>query len=380
VRPGLDDLILSLARTVDVTDLMVNIAVVGGMLVVLVVLWEAFETIVLPRRVSRRFRLTRLFYRSTWIPWRAVGRKFPPGRRREGFLSVFGPMSLLMLLILWTSLLVVGFALLQLGTGSGVLAFTGRRGWLADMYASAATLFTLTPGDVSETTAPARVLTIIDAGTGLAMLAMVIGYLPILSQAFSRREANVSLLDARAGSPPSAGELLFRHAGIRDQAALPRLLEQWEQWCADLLETHVSFPVLAFYRSQHANQSWVAAMTTVLDTCAMILAGLEDGSQRGARLTFAMARHAAVDLSLTFSLAPQPVDHDRLPASELAEVRRMLRDAGLALREGPDVDAKLRDLRAMYEPYMNALGTFLLMELPMWRGRKGARDNWLGLI
>ncbi len=353
-----------------------SVALLAGALVVLVVFWEAFETIISPRRVTRRFRLTRAFYRATWIPWRAVGRKLPEGRPREAFLSVFGPMSLLVLLMLWTTLLVIGFTLLHWGAGSGVRSLSGHGGWIADLYASGATLFTLTPSDISPTTAAARFITVIEAGTGLAFLAMVIGYLPVLSQAFSRREVNVSLLDARAGSPPSAGEFLLRHVSDVEHERLGGLLEQWEQWCADLLETHVSFPVLAYYRSQHVNQSWIAALTSILDACAIILAWTEDEPLRAARQTFAMARHAAVDLTLIFHLAPRPPHPDRLPAGELAELRRALHEAGLTVQAGPDVDAKLARLRALYEPYMNALGSFLAMPLPAWRGHEGARDNW----
>jgi len=356
------------------------VGLVAGAVVVLVVLWEAFETIVSPRRVSRRLRLTRVFYRATWLPWRAIGRTLPEGRRREGFVSVFGPLSLLVLLVLWAMLLVAGFTLLQWGAGDGVQAATGRRGWLTDLYVSGATLFTLTPGDLLPTTAAARALIAIEAGTGLAILAMVIGYLPLLSQAFSRREVSVSLLDARAGSPPSAGELLLRHAGDARQDALARLLEQWEQWCAELLETHVSFPVLAYYRSQHANQSWVAALTAILDACALLAAASDGEPSRVALLTFAIARHAAVDLCLVFRLEPRPARADRLPASELDQLRRALREAGSGLREGPGVDARLQRLRAMYEPYMSALGTYLMMPLPAWRGHEGARDNWRGLV
>jgi hypothetical protein len=356
------------------------VAIVAGALVVLLVLWEAFETIVSPRRVIRRFRVTRAFYRGTWIPWRAVGRMLPPGPRREGFLSVFGPASLLALLVLWATLIVSGFTLMQWGAGSGVQRSTGERGWWTDLYVSGGTLFTLAPSDVLPSTAAARVLTVIEAGMGLAILAMVIGYLPLLSQAFSRREVNVSLLDARAGSPPSSGELLARHAGSVRSEMLARLLEQSEQWCADLLETHVSFPVLAYFRSQHVNQSWVAALTSILDTCALILTTLEHEPRHAARLTFAMARHAAVDLSLIFRLDPQPVHPDRLPASDLAQLRQALRDSGLRVRDGAAVDAKLHRLRAMYEPYMNALGGYLMMPLPGWRGHEGARDNWRRLV
>jgi hypothetical protein len=352
---------------------------VAGAILLLVVLWEAFETIVSPRRVSRRFRLTRAFYRATWLPWRAAARLLPHGRKREGFLSVFGPISLLVLLMLWAALIVLGYAMLQWGAGSGMQTTDGRRGWTTDLYACGATLFTLTPGDLAPVARGARVLVVLEAGTGLGLLALVIGYLPVISQAFSRREVNVSLLDARAGSPPSAGELLIRHAGEEHRQILASLFEQWETWCADLLETHVSFPVLAYYRSQHANQSWVAALTAILDACVLVLALSEHESERAARLTFAMARHAAVDLTLVLNLHPVPAQVERLPASELAQVREALRAAGWVVRDVPDAEAKLHRLRGMYEPYTNALGQFLLMPLPAWRASQGARDNWTGI-
>jgi hypothetical protein len=356
------------------------LATLAGALLVLVVLWEAFETIVSPRRVSRRFRLTRTFYRATWFPWRALGQRFSERRTRESFLATFGPLSLLALLIVWAWLIVLGFTLLQWGAGSGVHTSDGLSGLAADLYISGATLFTLAPSDVYPTTAAARVLAVLEAGTGLAVLTMVIGYLPLLSQAFSRREMNVSLLDARAGSPPTAGELLLRHADDAEREALVRLLEQWEQWCADLLETHVSFPVLAYYRSQHANQSWVAALTAILDGCAFILAAGEQEAPRAARLTFAMARHAVVDLALIFRLQPGSAQPDRLPSLEFAHLTQVLRDAGMTLQDGPAVEARLQVLRAMYEPYLLALGAFLLMPLPQWRSPEAARDNWRGLV
>jgi hypothetical protein len=354
-----------------------SLALVTGVVVVLVVLWDAFETMVQPRRVSRRLRLTRALYRSTWIPWRAVAKLVPAGRNRESFLSVFGPISLLILLALWAVLLVLGFTLLQWGAGSGVQSTTGERGFWIDLYMSGATLFTMMPSDLAPASAAARALTAVEAGTGFALLAIVIGYLPTLSQAFSRREMNVSLLDPRGGSPPSAGEILRRHAGDAKRESLLRLLEQWEGWCADLLETQVSSPVLAYYRSQHVNQSWVAALTAVLDVCALVVVGVEQESQQhAARMTLAMGRHAAVDLTLVFRLKPRAVQSDRLPAPALRELRQTLREAGLTLREEPDMDAKLERLRALYEPYMNALGSFLMMPLPQWLASEGVRDNW----
>jgi hypothetical protein len=349
---------------------------VAGALLVLLVFWEAFETVVYPRRVSRRLRLTRGFYRVTWVPWRAVARLVPAGERRENFLSVYGPMSLLALLLLWTTLLVVGFALLHWGAGSRLQAPAGLQGLAADLYFSGATIFTLTLGDMAPMSRVERVLTVLEAGTGIALLAMVIGYLPSLWQGFSRREVNVTLLDARAGSPPSAGELLIRHTGAQGNDALAQLLEQWDRWSAELLETHVSFPVLGYYRSQHTNQSWVGALTTILDVCALILAGLEPGPTRPARTAFAMARHAAIDLTRAFRLTPRPLEPDRLPAVDLARLRQALGAADLSLCDVPEVTAKLERLRRMYEPYVTALARYLMMPLPKWVSSEEARDNW----
>jgi hypothetical protein len=338
-------------------------------------LWEAFETFVLPRRVRRRLRMTRSFYRATWLSWRTLGQRRSPGNAREELLSVYGPLSLLLLLTIWAALLIVGFAAIHWSLGSRLQSPTGmQRGFYEDLYYSGTTLFTLGLGDVTPLSQTGRIVTVAEGGTGLAFLALVIGYLPMLAQAFARREVNVSLLDARAGSPPSAVELLRRHA--EGGEALSRLLAEWERWCADLLETHISFPVLAYYRSQHDNQSWVAALTTVLDVCAVIAAGGQKGPVHSARLTFAMARHAAVDLCNMFGLPARAPDPERLPPAEMESLRKALAELGLPLPPGQTVEDKLRHLRGLYEPYLSALGRFLLMPLPRWLPGEAARDNW----
>jgi hypothetical protein len=352
------------------------VGVVGGVAVLLVVLWDAFETIVLPRRVRRRVRLTRSFYRLTWIPWRALGRRLPHGNFRENLLSVYGPVSLLLLLATWALLLIVAFALIQWGAGDELNVPAGVQGFAADLYYSGTTMFTIGLGDVAPRSTAARILTVLEGGTGLGFLALILGYLPVLAQAFSRREANISLLDARAGSPPSAAELLKRHSGPDAYDALARLLAEWERWSADLLETHISFPVLAYYRSQHDNQSWISALTTILDTCALIMAGVDDAPTRAARLTFAIARHASVDLCNLFRRPPASPAPDRLPPSEVAHLREVLAGVGLRLRDGSDIEPKLRRLREMYEPYLGSLAEFLLMPLPSWLPHERAADNW----
>ena len=211
---------------------------------------------------------------------------------------------------------------------------------------------------------------------GLAFLALIISYMPMLNQAFSQREVNVSLLDARAGSPPSAVELLQRHAGADFTVALAQLFMAWERWSAELLESHLSYPILAYYRSQHKEQSWLAGLTTILDVAALLLVGIDGAPTRPARLAFAMARHAAADLSHMLGMWPQSAAPGRLSAADLTHLRAVLAQAGIPLREGPEADRMLTHLRQMYEPFVSALADRLLMPLPPWLPPPGARDVW----
>jgi hypothetical protein len=353
------------------------IATIPAIALLLIVLWDSFETIVLPRRVRRRLRLTYLFYAITWRLWSSIARRMHPNDRRDNFLSYYGPLSLIMLLGVWASSLALGFALLHWGLGSQLLDAKGNEMGLGGaLYMSGSTLFTLGMGDITPHLPLARALTVAEAGTGLAFLALVIGYLPVIYQAFSRREINISLLDARAGSPPSAAELLRRHAESDTSDAIVQFLRDWERWSSELLESHLSYPVLAYYRSQHDRESWLTALTMLLDVSALLIVGVDGIPSSPARLAFAMARHAAVDLSQVFDTPPHAPSHNRLSSTDLMRLREMLIDAGIPLREGTDADQKLSSLRAKYEPYVNALAEHLLVALPPWLPETGAADDW----
>lgn len=344
---------------------------------ILVILWEAFETIILPRRVSRRFRLTRLFYISIWKPWAALARAVKNRKRRETLLAYFGPLSLLLLMVFWGLGLMLGFALLQWAAGSLLTAHDGRPAdiW-TDLYMSATTFFTLGLGDVIPKSVLARAITAVECGTGFGFLAALIGYLPTTYQAFSRREANISLLDARAGSPPAAMEILKRDAQSGDSSTLTQLLADWERWSADILESHISYPFLCYFRSQHDNQSWLGSLTAILDVCALAMVGVERIPAWQARLTFAMARHAMVDIAQVFGQKPKKGMADRLPPEKLQMLRDMLDVEGVTVCNSPTLEKRLTELRAMYEPYVAALSEFLLMDLPDWLPKAGAKDSW----
>ena len=349
-------------------------AVAAGVLLAAVVVWDAFQTVILSRQVAPRLRPTRAFYRILWWPLRAATQGLPPSRRKENVLTVFGPLSVLLLIASWAFGLVLAFALLYWGIGAQMQGLDGGFGFGTDLYASGTTFFTLGIGDVTPRTPFARALTVLESGLGFTFLAMVIGYLPLISQAFSRREISISMLDARAGSPPTAARLLQRNFQNGGDDLL-ELLRNWERWSAELLESHLSFPLLSYFRSQHDNQSWVAALTAILDTCALVIARIDHPSATAARLTFAMARHAVVDLCAVFRLDPLRTSVDRLPAAEEKELERFLATAGIRLRTDEASIANLRTLRASYEPYVHALASLLLMPLPRWIPPEG-ENHW----
>ena len=248
--------------------------------------------------------------------------------------------------------------------------------FLTDMYLSGTTFFTLGLGDVIPRSGLSRALVVTEAGFGFGFLAAVIGYLPFIYGSFSKREVDISLLDSRAGTPPTAGELLRRHSYRHGQDALRELLRDWERWSAELMESHLSYPVLAYFRSQHDNQSWIASLTAILDTSALVMVGIEGACEKQAELTFAIARHAVADLSQVFGTAPAKLPVDRLPVVQLRHIRDVLAQHGLKLRDGDEADRRLFELRRMYEPYIHALASYLNQTLPPWIPEKKGKDNW----
>ena len=354
-------------------------AVVFGILLVLAVLWETFETIVLPRRVTRQFRMTRLFYRYSWAPWRMLAGLRKQKKKRDAMLSYYGPLSLLMLFAFWALTMVFGFALIHYGDTEQLngTIFPSRFG--NALYLSGTTLFTLGLGDITPASPLGRFVTVVEGGVGFGFLALVIGYLPVLYQSFSRREVTISLLDARAGSPPTAFELLRRNTGPATCGfeALTDVLAHWETWAAELMESHLSYPVLAYFRSQHDNQSWIGSLTAILDVCALAMSGMEGVCQYQARMTFAIARHALVDLSQVFGAAPDKDGADgRLLPEDLAAMRQQLSAAGFRLSDDSAANGELTRLRGLYEPYAITLARHLALDLPPWIKRAEAKDNW----
>ncbi len=359
-----------------------NIAgILAGCIIIVVVLLDAFETVVLPRRVTRHFKLTAWFYRRTWIPWKWIAGRIRTPSRQQSFLGYFGPLLLILLLEFWAAGLILGFALLQFGAGKHEQLGNEPITFWRLVYQSGETFFTLGYGDIVPTSALSRTLSVLEAGMGFAFLGVVIGYLPVVYGAFSRREIQISMLDARAGSPPTATELLVRLAGKTDnpgidQLVLDEVLRDWERWAGELLESHLSYPVLSFFRSQHSNQSWLGALLTMLDATSLLITGIEGIHPGQAKLTFAMARHAAVDLAQVVNAHYDPQAPERLSDADFQGLLQALAAVGLKLQSTEDARQKLNRLRSMYEPYLHSTAQNLMVTLPAWWHPVKTRDNW----
>jgi len=346
----------------------------AGIVVVMLILADAFETLILPRSVIRSFRLSRIPNTLLWPAWRALASNITREGRRDRFLGFYGPISVIVMIAIWVAGLIIGFALTTYGLGSRFETQRHQSTFLIDLYASGTTLFTLGLGDVIPTSNATRALMVIEAGTGLGFLAGGIAYLPVLYQSFSRRESQITLLDAWAGSPPSAVELFRRLIAGNALPEIQRFLKHWERWSAEVLESQISYPQVAYFRSQHGKQSWVSSLTTVLDVSALVLSGVDGIPTWQARLTFAIARHAAVDLSQILGAPPRPSARMRSVSAE--SLVAAFTGAGLSFPDPADTARRLEQYRQMYEPYVAGIAHQVSMELPSWTRDTQRRDNW----
>ena len=244
------------------------------------------------------------------------------------------------------------------------------------VYHSGETFFTLGYGDIIPSSGVARALAVIEAGLGFGFLGMVIGYLPTIYSSFSRREIEISLLDARAGSPPIAAELLSRFGNCPQQAVLDQIFKDWERWAAEVLESHLSYPALSFFRSQHNNQSWLGALITILDASALVIAGVDGLRNEQAKITFAMARHAVVDLAQVVNARYNPNASDRLPPRKWAGCAQKLGERGVKLREGRCVEEKLSLSALAVRTVRRGDRAQSVDQLPPWIHPEKQKDNW----
>ena len=335
--------------------------VIAGALLVLLVCWDVFTGILVPGRSKRGIRFIPRYFHSTWAVWSAIGRRIRAEERRERFLGFYGPLAMVVLIGLWAIGLILGFGLIQAGLTPGPWP---RVLW-ESMYSAGSRMFTVAAGDWARQAPATKALVVVGAGMGLGFFTVVITYLPVLYQLFSRREAHVILLDERAGKPVTAASLVQNHARRGAMSRLDALLAEWEKWGAELMESHISYPMLSYYRSPHTDQSWLTGIAVVMDTCALRLAGAGGMDEFQAEATFSICLRALRGIGEILRLEPREPRDPRLTPEQWNTLRNRLRQWELP-DGGRDLWPRLSRTRDGYEPLLAAFADYLVMELPEW--------------
>src|SRR6266542_4045267 len=349
------------------------IALPAGIVILLWTLLDVFRTLVMPRAARGRSRLSRILFRPLWRPWRWVGVRRKTIQARERILAGAAPFFFFVLLFAWVSLALLGYALILWSPAFVDGIERGGDSFPDALYVAGSSLFTLGVG--GAVTGSTRAVVVAAGATGLGLFAVVIAYLPVLYQAFNRREVGVLLLDARAGSPPSGPELLHRMGGAVERSSLPQLFAEWERWAADVLETHLSYPLLAFFRSPHDNTSWVTALGSVLDAATLMLTAVEDEPDERTKLLYGTGVHAVEDLFYYFRLAEREALIGR---EEFGDVLDDLKGVGLAVRSIDDAYDRFTVKRAKYASRLDAIAVLLAAPPGQWIGDRstlGARTR-----
>ena len=348
------------------------IALPVGTVVLVWTLLDVFRTLVMPRAARGRIRLSRILFITMWRPWRWIGLRRKTVQSRERFLAAAAPFLFFALLVGWVFLALVGYALILWspafahGMGSGDSSFADA------MYSSGTSLFTLGFGS-GVATGWTRAIAVVAGATGLGLFAVVIAYLPVLYQAFNRREVGVLMLDARAGSPPSGPELLHRMGSEGARSSLPELFAEWERWVADVLETHMSYPLLALFRSPHDDTSWITSLGSVLDAATLIITAVDDTPDERAKLLYGTGVHAVEDLFYYFRLTERETLIQR---DEFEHVLNDMKDDGFSIRPADDAFTRFTEKRAKYAPRLEAMVVLLAAPPGQWIGDRsflGAR-------
>src|SRR5215472_14341244 len=344
-----------------------------GAVIVVATLLDVFQSVVTPRPVAGRLRISRYATRLLWAASRALAGRASQPRRREALLGSFGPAIVLVELVIWLLLLILGYGLIVNALADQIRPRPA--GLVTSMYVAGTSLFTIGFGDYVGMTALARLLSLVSAATGLGVLALVVTFLFSLYGAFQRREVAVVTLEASAGAPPSGVTLLETYAAAGIIQELPALFQRWQEAAAEILDSHLAYPVLAYFRSSHDNDSWISSLGAVMDATTLVLTTIDgsaspvtQGVKGWAKLSRAVLGHCIEDMVIYFGL---PDDHDAgVELDDYREARERLALAGYHLRPEADGWEAFRLMRAEYAGRVNALAIYWASPPALWIGER----------
>jgi hypothetical protein len=342
------------------------LAALAGLAIIVMTLSDVFQSVVMPRAVGRRYRVSSYIWRVMWFLWpRAAWRLYPDSDRREEFLAVFAPFTLLFVTGFWVMLLVLGFGLLLWTMRGEIMPPNQSFGTM--LYFAGTSFLTIGFGDVVGRGGLPRLVTFMAGLAGLSFLSILTAFLFAVFGSFQQRETFVVTVAARAGAPPSGVNLLAIAGYSQTNEYLPLLMIDAQRWAAAVMESHLAYPQLAFFRSSHDDQSWVGTLGTLLDAATLIMTTIDGVSEGQARIFYNVGRHAARDLSNYFNvgITQQNVGIER---DEFEHACERLAAAGYALRDRDQAWMRFSGLRASYAPRLGRLAQYFEIPPLQWIG------------
>ena len=346
----------------------------AGLVLAALVLFDVFQAVVVPRPITTPIGIARYVVRLTWGGWRDTFSGVTAADKRERYLGVYAPAILIFLLALWIVGLVAGYGLV-LHALREQLDPRPPDVWAA-LYFAGTSLLTIGFGDIAPVGPGARLVALVAGASGLILVALAITFLFSLYTTFQRREQLVVTLDERAGAPPSGVRLLETSARLGMLDDLPRLFAAWELWSAEVLDSHLAYPLLGFFRSSHDNESWVSALGALLDAATLCVTTVEGVTDGQARMLLGLGTHLVEDVTRFFAM---PHEHETLvERSEFDAARAELAGAGLRLRDANESWAAFTKLRARYASDLNSMAAFWAVPPAQWIGDRSTMRHVLG--
>ena len=340
---------------------------IAGLICVVLVLWDVFQTIVVPRPTPSRLRIARHVVAPAWRAWRALAMRTRTGLARDALLGLFAPGAAILLLFVWLAVLVFGYGLILFALRGELRPAPPDLG--AAIYFAGSSVLTLGYGDFVADGGWSRLAVLTAAASGLGLVALVITFLFSLFGSYQRREVLVVTLSARAKSPPSAVTLLEAYARLDLVGELPALFGEWERWMAEVLDTHVAYPLLGYFRSSHDETSWISALGAILDAASLTLTTIEGVPRGQAEITKRVGAHLVEDISNILGLAGDGSAVDREAFSPVYE-----RLAAAGYRLAPDEDAwrSFEKARGSYAGRLEAIAEYWATSATLWAGQSRA--------
>ena len=340
------------------------VAALAGLFLIWVSLRDVFQSVIVPRAVDRRLRISAALVRRLWRLWPVLAWRIADDDAREDFLATFAPFALVCLLAAWVFTLIVGYRLVFFAL-RGQLQPQPVNLWKA-LYFAGSSLLTIGFGDITGRTGLARLLSIAAGASGLSVVAVTTAFLFAVFGAFQRREVFVVSLGSRAGSPPSGLGLLTIHAGNGILGDLPALFVQGQQWTAEVMESHLAYPILSYFRSSHDYESWVGTLGTLLDAATLLLTTTGKTARGQAQIFYWLGRHLTHDFVRYFGLTTQ--DSVGIEQSEFNQAYTRLSEMGFEMRDPHRSWKDFSELRVAYAGALSAMAAFWQIPPLQWVG------------